>query len=342
MLRPCCRTILPTFLLVLLLLSACRDKSSSTPHFLDDQAGLLNEKQQERIVTYHQRLFEDLDIHLQVTILDQLTADIDALAVELFDKHRLGEKASAARGLLLLVDPLGHQVRLEVGFDLESVFTDLLISRVEREQMVPFFQANRVGAGLEATVELLVAEALVHPEGDASDVQRLEHLSGGGGAKIRVEIGSGAPQKMAVAEPAMFAPDASPRKTLLAYEQALREQVKDPDLPIYTPETREFFRQWLVTDAQQASELKSVIETLDVGEELVDDNYAVVRCPPGMRGNAPYLLQHSPYGWQLDFATMSRVIGFNHRNQWFFRDLEHSYMFAFEDWGFDSRGFPRE
>lgn len=52
------------------------------------------------------------------------------------------------------------------------------------------------------------------------------------------------------------------------------------------------------------------------------------------------LLQHPPQGWQLDFASMSQSIGFNHRNQWFFRSREHPYMFAFADWGFDSHGFP--
>jgi hypothetical protein len=44
----------------------------------------------------------------------------------------------------------------------------------------------------------------------------------------------------------------------------------------------------------------------------------------------------------LDFAAMSRLIGFNHRNQWFFRTLDHSYMFGFADTGFDRNGFPHE
>ena len=43
----------------------------------------------------------------------------------------------------------------------------------------------------------------------------------------------------------------------------------------------------------------------------------------------------------LDIASMSRLIGFNHGNQWFFRDRDHEFMFAFEDLRFDESGFPR-
>ena len=47
-------------------------------------------------------------------------------------------------------------------------------------------------------------------------------------------------------------------------------------------------------------------------------------------------------GWMLDFAGMSRWIGFNHKNQWHFRTLDHPYRFALEDLVFDRHGFPHE
>ncbi len=338
-----CRTFfLLSAIFLTLLLSACGDSPRSQTTFIDDQPSLLSEIQQARIRAYHQRLLTDLDIHLQVTILDAAAPDIDRRAVELFDAYRLGEATRAARGLLLLVDPKGRQVRLEVGYDLEPVFTDLLVSRVEREQMIPFFRANRVGDGLEATVELLVAAALEDTKGSVAGGGELVPLSGGGGAKVAVEIGSGAAPKDAVDASEDYAPGGSPADTLRTYAEVLSLRIKDPDLPIYTPATREFFQQWLVTDGQQASELKSVSAALEVGELLLNDRYAVLRCPPGMRAHAPYLLQLSPQGWQLDFVTMSQVIGFNHRNQWFFRNHEHPYRFAFTDWTFDQHGFPKK
>jgi hypothetical protein len=135
-----------------------------------------------------------------------------------------------------------RQVRMEVGYGLEGVFPDAFVGHVERNQMVPFFQANRVGPGIEATVELLVAKALESREEKSYDREESrdpagDHLSGGAGARVDVAIGS--------------------------------EQ-----------------------------------------------------------------------GWMLDFASMHRFVGFNHPNQWHFKDLEHPYMFAFHEWRFDTNGFP--
>jgi len=69
---------------------------------------------------------------------------------------------------------------------------------------------------------------------------------------------------------------------------------------------------------------------------------AVVRFPVENRQASPYFLRRGNQGWMLDFVSMYRFVGFNHKNQWFFRDLEHPYLFAFEDWKFDQHGFPHE
>ncbi|MEZ4484814.1 MAG: hypothetical protein R2864_09500 [Syntrophotaleaceae bacterium] len=84
------------------------------------------------------------------------------------------------------------------------MYPDGFVGYVEERQMTPFFQAGRVGAGIEATVELLVARAFETGEADGAveggEVTSLPHLSGGGGARVTVELGSGAPDNGAVAE----------------------------------------------------------------------------------------------------------------------------------------------
>jgi hypothetical protein len=70
------------------------------------------------------------------------------------------------------------------------------------------------------------------------------------------------------------------------------------------------------------------------------DGRAVIRFPVAERGCAPYFLVRGEQGWMLDFASMSILVGFNHRNQWHMRNLDHPFMFAFEDWRFDQHGFP--
>jgi hypothetical protein len=54
---------------------------------------------------------------------------------------------------------------------------------------------------------------------------------------------------------------------------------------------------------------------------------------------APWFFHRGVDGWRLDGAVLPHVIGYNHRNQWRFRNLDHAYMFAFHDYRFDQQGF---
>lgn len=330
--------LLAPLLLLLLTLTACQRPAAD---FIDDRAGLLAPAARERIAAMHRQLLTDLDLHLKLVILETTVADLDAEALRLVEAGKVGGDTRGARGVLLLVDPQGQQVRLEVGYDLEALFTDAFVGRIERQQMVPFFQAGRVGDGVEATVELLVAQALqVAPAPQGTSGTALPHLSGGGGAKTGVAIGSGAPAPAAAGDAQRFAAGATPQATLETYLAVLRAGVKDPELPLYTAETRDFLRRWLVTDAQQAQELRTLTAALAQAEIRIDAEFAVVRFPATQRQAAPYLLRRAEAGWQLDLAAMSRLVGFNHRNEWHFRERNHPWMFAFADWSFDRHGFP--
>lgn len=328
-------------LLLVLGLACHHDKS--LPHFIDDPASYLSAHERERIASLNTRLLEDLDIHIQVVILAQSPADINRKAAELFEDHALGSKTRGSRGVLFLVDPIGDQVRLEIGYGLEHLFTDAFVGYVERRQMTPFFLADRVGPGVEATVELLVGRALdrdEQPVGTGPPLPPVEHDAGGAGARTKVDIGSGAPEKQATPLAGRFGPQPSPRLALQTYMRVLELHIKDPDLGLYTPATRRFFKSWTVTDAQQDSELDK-LERLGSRFALFRDaDLAVVRFPLEDRRAPPYLLRRTEEGWMLDFAAMNRLIGFNHRNEWFFRTTDHSFAFAFEDVKFDRHGFP--
>jgi hypothetical protein len=313
--------------------------------FVDDRTGLLSPAEKDRVTRMSAKLLEDLNIHIMTVVLAAPAADIDAAAVTVFDESRPGEKTGGARGLLFLVDPSAGRVRLEVGYDLEAIFTDMFVGYIERSQMVPFFQSGRVGPGIEATVELLVSRALGSDDffdtaADSAPPQTREHLSGGGGARTDVEIGSGLPTREASPLAAGFEAQPTPRETLDQYMQVLRLRIKDPELKIYTPETRAFFRKWLVTDAQQDNALKNLERIRDTAETCFSEDLAVMRYPVSNRHAHPFFFRRGERGWMLDFAAMNRTIGFNHKNQWFFRTTDHPFMFGFEDLTFDRHGFP--
>lgn len=330
--------------IIIFFLWGCSSKESVTD-FIDDQPTLLTKHERERIIQLNRKLLEELDIHIKVVILEEASPDINQKTVQLFGENALGKKTRGAKGVLFLVDPAGKQVRLEIGYDLEPVFTDGFIGYIERKQMVPFFQTGKVGPGIEATVELLVGKALGAI--DASDyILRQKqtavgaHYSGGGGARTEVKIGSGTSEKQTTPLAHEFGPQPYPRMALEKYMEVLALYIKDPNLELYTPETREFFKKWTVTDAQQDNSLRNLEKTVTQAIVFQRGNLAVIRFPITNRHAAPYFLRRNNKGWMLDFATMNKTMGFNHKNQWFFRARDHKFMFGFENVTFDKNGFP--
>ncbi|WP_456432796.1 TPM domain-containing protein [Thermosulfuriphilus sp.] len=309
-----------------------------------DQAGILDPDQRKKIATLTAALLKDLDIELKTVILGKRAQDIDLLANEIFEQEALGRKTKGARGILLLVDPEGGEVRLEIGYDLEPFLTDIFIGYIERKQMAPFFAAGRIGAGIEATVELIAGELLramekANYEPLKGPGRELTYLSGGAGAKAKVKIGSFGPQKETLAFRSEFGPQPNPLAALEKYKQVLRLHIKDPDLGLYTEDSRRFFRSWVVTDAQQDNSLRSLLKA-PRPEVFVRGDRAVIRFPVSRRDLPPYFLRRGDGGWMLDFASMNRFIRFNHLNQWYFQSLDHPYIFAFKDLIFDENGFP--
>lgn len=322
--------------------------STGNHEFLEDPANFLSASEKERIEQFHAILLKEEDIHFKVVFLRDVADDIDQKAVTLFDQYKLGAKTRAARGVLFLVDAKAEKVRMEIGYDLEAVFPDGFVGYVEEKQMAPFFAAGKIGAGVEATVELFVARAMKAAEIGPFAEDEIkkggvgERFSGGAGAGIDVHIGSRFPEKVAVTNPDEFVAQPDPHLTLEKYLLALFRHVKDPNLGIYTPDTRRFFSQWVVTAAQQDHEFRELSQRISEGFLVISGGKAVIRFPLANRQSSPYFFRKDDEGWMLDFVGMSRWIQFNHKNQWHFKTLEHPYMFAFKDVLFDRHGFPHE
>jgi hypothetical protein len=95
-----------------------------------------------------------------------------------------------------------------------------------------------------------------------------------------------------------------------------------------------------VTDAQQKNEIRSIERMLPQAIVVIEGHLAAILLPIENRQASPYFLLRGESCWMLDFASMHRLIGFNRKNQWFFRTTDHAYMFAFTDFVFDRKGFP--
>ena len=168
------------------------------------------------------------------------------------------------------------------------------------------------------------------------------HLSGGGGAKTDIMVGDHLLEKPASPVAHNFGPQATPMQALERYKQVLRQHIKDPDLGLYSPRTREFLRQWVVTNAQQDNGLRGLEKAIQNAETVVEGSLAVIRFPVSDRQASPYFLEKDDQGWMLDFFSMNQLIRFNHKNQWHFMKTEHKFAFAFTDLSFDKHGFPHK
>jgi len=324
--------------LIALGLAACGDAE-----FVDDGARLLSEEGRARIAEYHAYLLEDHDIDYRV-ITRKSSADIDVFAAEAFAERSVGSESRMGKGLLLVIDAGQNRVRLEVGHALEGTFPDAFAGYIEARQMAPFLREGRVGDGILAATELIIAradraKAGFGPEGEVW----LSGSGGGGGATAPAELGAGGSDP-ALVQGRLAAPGDSPRATLAAYLEALAGRNGDPNLSLYTPQTRRMLAQWTLTPAQMDNAVRTY-RSCGEAEERLDGSgrLAVLRYGVAKRPCAPWFFQRAGGVWLLDLMAMQQILGFGRDNSWHLSaGPEHSYGFAFTDWRFDANGFPLE
>jgi uncharacterized protein len=98
-------------------------------------------------------------------------------------------QAKLNNGILLIVAPTEHRVRIEVGYGLEPIVTDALSSVIIQTQMLPKFRAGDFNGGVEAGADSLIQQlSLETSEAEkraaAAEQQQQQGDQGGGGGGI--------------------------------------------------------------------------------------------------------------------------------------------------------------
>jgi uncharacterized protein len=75
----------------------------------------------------------------------------------------IGQKG-ANNGILLLVAPNDHKVRIEVGYGLEPIMTDALSGSIISERILPRFKAGDFPGGIDAGADAIIAQLQAPPE----------------------------------------------------------------------------------------------------------------------------------------------------------------------------------
>lgn len=131
---------------------------TNPPRLVHDLAGILSEAEEQALENKLLHWEDSTSGQLAVVILKSLDGyPIEDFANRLFDKWGIGTKEKK-NGLLILVSMEDRKTRIEVGYGLEGVVTDLVSKRVLDEDIRPLFKAGAYYQALDqATTHLIEA-----------------------------------------------------------------------------------------------------------------------------------------------------------------------------------------
>jgi uncharacterized protein len=133
-----------------------------------DQAGVLDASTRAALTAKLAALETQTTDQLVVATVASLQGEtIESYATQLFRTWRLGQ-AGKNNGVLLLVAPAEHKVRIEVGYGLEGTLTDAVASLIIAQSVVPRFRADDFAGGVVQAADDIV-QVLT---GDAAQWQR--------------------------------------------------------------------------------------------------------------------------------------------------------------------------
>ncbi len=305
-----------------------------------DYVGLMQDMQ-ESTHQYLENIRERYQIEILIVLLPTLNQQytVNQAAAELFSRWKIGGKYQSRGILLLLIDDI-KTVKMEVGFELEDIFTDMFCGYIEDLQLQPRYSAGELEIGMIAVMEELEARAQVKFEGSHSrdDIAEMDtrYLSQGAGARQELDDGQMQVQ-FSRAVNRIYPAGETPRQAWQTMIQRWRDKTRDPCLEVFTPLARLAYRDFTnLPDSSFEKEYRTYAHK--AYQILLDGDYAVVYFGK-KKGwdNAPFLLCRTQQGWQFDLVHQRRFIRMGPAPKWGVEFSEHPYMGLLMD-SFQFRG----
>jgi uncharacterized protein len=128
-----------------------------------DQAHVLSPQAQSQLTQELGALEAKTSRQLIVVTLSSLNGyDIADYGYQLGRAWGVGQKG-LNNGVLLIVAPTEHKVRIEVGYGLEPIVTDAMSSLILRQDILPRFHAGDIQGGVLAGTQALVQQLSLDP-----------------------------------------------------------------------------------------------------------------------------------------------------------------------------------
>lgn len=149
---------------------------------VNDTAGMLSAEARERLEQQLAQYEQRTQSQFALLTIDTLDGDsLEDFSIRIVESWKLGRKGKDD-GLLLLVVRDDHKVRIEVGYGLEGVITDVVSARVLREVLRPAFRSGDYEGGIVRTFEQLMrivsGEVPAEPQATGDPGSRQRKASG--------------------------------------------------------------------------------------------------------------------------------------------------------------------
>jgi len=285
--------------------------------YLFDYAGAL-EHYEEGAHRYLEHLGSRFHIEALIVSVPALPQghSLETLAVDLANSWRIGEEQEG-RGLLLLLVDKTKQVKLEVGYALEDVFTDAFSGYVEDLQLGPYYRAGDVGTGLIAVMEMLEERAQIKDQGDYTPdtIARADAALLAGGAGARRNLARYGDDSASVAVSPSGRGARSPEEAWQIMLTKWAGEGSDIDLDVYTEMTRLAMGD---ADKPDPRTLKWLDHWRNADYQVLREGDHAVIWFGDIDGweNSPFLFCNPGDGWKLDIVWQRRLVVMAENPKW--------------------------
>lgn len=138
--------------------------------FVNDFAGVMSAGTKSRLEGTLRSFEGQTGVEVAVVTLPSLDEQpVEDVAVELYQQWGIGKKGKD-EGVLFLIAPKEHRMRIEVGYGLEGAINDALAGRILDQAVIPHFKANDTDSGI-ALGTLAIVKAISDKEGLDFDIK---------------------------------------------------------------------------------------------------------------------------------------------------------------------------
>jgi len=138
---------------------------------VNDQANLIPQDQRQKIEAQLAQLEKETGDQVVVLTVDSLEGEpIEDYANKVGRTWALGQKGKN-NGAILLVSKQDRKMRIEVGYGLEPVLTDIQTSIIQNQIIIPHFKQEDYGGGIAAGVDAILTTIQGKPVVPAPEAQ---------------------------------------------------------------------------------------------------------------------------------------------------------------------------